>query len=240
MRKVLVVDDDSHIRDVVCFALRRSGFDVAEAADGRAALRTFEREKPDLVVLDILMPGMDGLDVCRAIRGESAAGTVSGGRNVPILFLSSKDAEHDRVAGLEVGGDDYVVKPFSPRELAARVKAHFRRVEALGEPPSPRIALGSLAMDFDAQSVTVGGEPVDLTRTEFGLLATLARKNGKVLDRQALTDGAYRGHRVVSDRTIDSHMRRLRAKLRATGIDPVQTVHGVGFRLQVPSEPSDG
>lgn len=235
MRKVLVIDDDSHIRDVICFALRRAGFDVAEADDGRTGMMAFEREKPDLVVLDVMMPGMDGLEVCRAIRGESRHGVEGGGRNVPIVFLSSRDAEPDRVAGLEVGGDDYVVKPFSPRELMARVNAHFRRKDALEESPVTRISVGALVMDLDAQSASMGGDPLGLTRTEFGLLATLARGAGKVFDRRALTIGAYKGHRVVSDRTIDSHMRRLRAKLRASGIaDPIETVHGVGFRLRTP------
>ena len=235
---MLVVDDDSHIRDVVCFALRRAGFDVTEAADGEAALLTFRHEKPDLVILDILMPVMDGLDVCRAIRAEALHGSDGGGRNIPILFLSSKDAEADRVAGLDVGGDDYIVKPFSPRELTARVNAHLRRVDALDEPNASRIEAGPVTLDLDAQSATVAGKAVDLTRTEFGLLATLVRQRGKVLDRATLTKGAYRGNRVVSDRTIDSHMRRLRAKLRSTGVDPIQTVHGVGFRLD--AVPSDG
>ena len=233
MRKVLVVDDDSHIRDVVCFALRRAGFDVTEAADGQAGLLAFRSDRPDLVILDILMPVMDGLDVCRAIRGEVLRGSKAGGRNVPILFLSSKDAEPDRVVGLDVGGDDYIVKPFSPRELTARVNAHFRRTDALDDSKASRISAGPVEMDLDAQSASVAGTPVELTRTEFGLLATLVRESGSVLNREALTNGAYKGNRVVSDRTIDSHMRRLRAKLRATGIDPIQTVHGVGFRLHV-------
>ena len=236
MRKVLVVDDDPHIRDVVCFALRRAGFEVAEAGDGQAGLTAFRRERPDLVVLDVLMPGMDGLDVCRAIRNEEARGSQQGGRDVPVLFLSSKDAELDRVVGLEVGGDDYVVKPFSPRELTARVKAHFRRIEALDDPGAGEVAAGPVAMDLDARSASIDGKPLNLTRTEFGLLATLVRRPGKVLDREALTQGAYKGSRVVSDRTIDSHMRRLRAKLRSGGIDPIETVHGVGFRLAVPTD----
>ena len=233
MRKVLVVDDDSHIRDVICFALRRAGFDVSEAADGRSGLDAFRQDRPDLVILDILMPIMDGLDVCQAIRREALRGSKAGGHNVPILFLSSKDAEADRVAGLDAGGDDYIVKPFSPRELTARVNAHFRRTAALDDPNASRIAAGPVAMDLDAQSASVAGKPVELTRTEFGLLATLVRQAGSVLNRETLTNGAYRGNRVVSDRTIDSHMRRLRAKLRATGVDPIQTVHGVGFRLNV-------
>ena len=232
MRSVLVVDDDPHIRDVICFALRRAGFEATEAGDGEAALVRIERDKPKLVILDILMPELDGLDVCRAVRGGSA-----GNPNMPILLLSSKDAEVDRVVGLELGADDYIVKPFSPRELVARVKAHFRRIDSLAQPQGNEIALGQLHMDLAAQTATISGQPIDLTRTEFGLLATLARRSGKVLNREALMNGAYVDFRVVSDRTIDSHMRRLRAKLReAGGVDPVQTVHGVGFRLSMPED----
>ena len=230
MRTVLVADDDSHIRDVICFALRRSGFEVVEAEDGRATLDQFMRHRPDLVILDILMPEMDGLDVCRAIRGQAVA--VAGG-NVPILFLSSKDAEPDRIAGLDAGGDDYITKPFSPRELVARVNAQFRRADALASPTGNEISAGPLHIDLDAQTVTVEGVAVELTRTEFGLLTTLASRRGKVCDRDALMAGAYTGHRIVSDRTIDSHIRRLRAKLRDAGLDPIETVHGSGFRLAV-------
>ena len=226
MRNVLVVDDDSHIREVICFALRRAGFEVEEARDGIEALNHIERRKPDLLILDILMPEMDGLDVCRALRSGAV-----GGDRVPILLLSSKDAEVDRVIGLEVGGDDYMTKPFYPRELVARVKAHFRRLDALTEPETNRIVVGPLTIDADAQSAMLFGNALELTRTEFGLLATLARRNGKVLRRDALIDGAYTDHRIVSDRTIDSHMRRLRAKLKEAGGDPIRTVHGVGFRL---------
>ena len=227
MRSVLVVDDDAHIREVICFALRRAGFEVTQAGDGEAALIRIERDRPDLVILDILMPEMDGLDVCRTVRGGRA-----GNANVPILFLSSKDAETDRVAGLELGADDYITKPFSPRELVARVKARFRGVDNLVKPTRNEIAVGHLNMDIDAQKASFCGQPIELTRTEFGLLATLARRTGKVLNREALMNGAYVGFRIVSDRTIDSHMRRLRSKLReAGGIDPIETVHGVGFRL---------
>ena len=227
MRKVLVVDDDSHIRDVICFALRRAGFEISEAADGEAALQQIARVRPDLVVLDILMPKMDGFEVCRAVRAAPASDTA----NVAILFLSSKDAEVDRVVGLELGADDYIVKPFSVRELVARVKAHFRRIDNLGKEVQQEITVGELVIDLEAHAVRVADLTVDLTRTEFGLLVTLAQHQGKVLNRDALMNGAYTGPRIVSDRTIDSHMRRLRAKLRDAGVDPIQTVHGVGFRL---------
>lgn len=236
MRKVLVVDDDSHIRDVICFALRREGFAVVEAADGAAALRAFERETPDLLILDIMMPGPDGLEVCRSIRAGALGGSTRA--SVPILFLSAKDAELERVIGLEVGGDDYVVKPFSPRELVARVKAFFRRAEALADPAQPEIIAGPLRMNLDAWQATLREQPLELTRTEFGLLATLAQHRGKVLNREALMNGTYPGHRIVSDRTIDSHLRRLRGKLRNSGADLIETVHGVGFRFTTP--PAEG
>ena len=234
MRKVLVVDDESHIRDVICFALRREGFAVVEAGDGAAALRVFEREAPDLLILDIMMPAPDGLEVCRSIRAGGHGAT--GCANVPILFLSAKDAELERIVGLEVGGDDYVVKPFSPRELVARVKAFFRRAEALADPSVREIAAGPLRMNLDAWQATLREQPLELTRTEFGLLATLAQHRGKVLNRETLMNGAYPGQRIVSERTIDSHLRRLRGKLRGAGGDLVETVHGVGFRFATPDD----
>ena len=227
-----MVDDDAHIREVICFALRRAGFAVTDAADGEAALVRIERDKPDMVILDILMPELDGLEVCRAVRSGSSANA-----NVPMLFLSSKDAEVDRIVGLELGADDYITKPFSPRELVARVKTHFRRMHNLAEPTRNEIAAGPLRIDLDAQEASFRRRPMELTRTEFGLLATLARSPGKVLNRETLMNGAYVGFRIVSDRTIDSHMRRLRTKLReAGGLDPIQTVHGVGFRLVLPED----
>ena len=228
MRSVLVVDDDAHTREVIAFALRRAGFDVATANDGAAALRRIEQQAPELVILDILMPELDGLEVCRAVRAGPA-----NRRHVPILFLSSKDDEVDRIVGLEIGADDYIGKPFSPRELVARVKAQFRRLDKLAEEVEEAIVVGPLTIDAATHTVTLAGRAIDLTRTEFGLLLTLARDAGRVLGRDALMNGAYTGHRVVSDRTIDSHMRRLRSKLRHCGLDPIQTVHGVGFRLVV-------
>ncbi|HJQ56103.1 MAG TPA: response regulator transcription factor, partial [Vineibacter sp.] len=203
MPKVLVVDDDRHIRDVVAFALRKEGFAVAEAADGAAALAAAAREKPDLLVLDILMPEMDGTEVCRRLRAASA---------VPVIFLSSKDDEIDRVVGLELGGDDYVTKPFSPRELVARVKAVLRRrggaadSAPAGEDPPPHKVLrrGSLALDLDAHVATWDAAVLDLTATEFAMLRALAERPGKVFTRDNLMEHAYDDRRYVSDRTIDS------------------------------------
>lgn len=222
MRKVLIADDDPHIREVVCFALGRAGFETVEAAHGTAALSAMATERPDLVVLDVLMPELDGVEVCRVIRRSSS---------VPILFLSSKDEEVDRVVGLEIGGDDYVTKPFSPRELVARVKALLRRNELAFARADEVLKVGALIVDTSAVEATWHEQPLELTHTEFLMLTTLARNPGRALSRDALMQGAYDSHRIVSDRTIDSHIRRLRDKLKAAGSNPVQTVHGVGYRF---------
>lgn len=224
MAKILIVDDDPAIREVVGFALGRAGFDTVEANDGKAALERFAAAKPDLVVLDVLMPGLDGIEVCRELRRQGS---------VPILFLSSKDDEVDRVVGLEIGGDDYLVKPFSPRELVARVKALLRRAAA----PEPSGAAstvlrhGRLSLDLEQVRATWDGQEVVLTATEFGILRTLMSRPGKVYTRDNLMNGAYGIDKVVSDRTIDSHVRRLRAKFAAIGAEPIETLHGFGYKL---------
>jgi two-component system OmpR family response regulator len=232
MARILVVDDDRHIRDVVVFALRKEGFDTCEAADGIAALEGVEKEKPDLVVLDVMMPELDGVEVCRRLRASSA---------VPVIFLSSKDGEVDRIVGLELGGDDYIVKPFSPRELVARVKAVLRRraegahgATAESEPPPHRVLeRGGLSLDLDAHAASWDGTALTLTATEFAMLKALAERPGKVFSRDNLMDLAYDDRRYVSDRTIDSHVRRIRAKLAAAGGAPIETVHGVGYKLVI-------
>ena len=220
---ILIVDDDAQIRDVVKFALVREGFRILEARDGREALAIFDRERADLVVLDILMPEMDGIEVCRTLRAKST---------VPIIFLSSKDEELDRILGLELGGDDYVTKPFSPRELVARVRTVLRRLVLRPETPErKRIVHGKLEVDPDRHQALWDGSEVVLTATEFGLLQTLLGFPGKVYTREEMMDGGYGTPTVVSGRTIDSHIRRLREKFAAVGGDPVETVHGVGYRV---------
>jgi two-component system OmpR family response regulator len=220
MPKILVADDDPHIRSVLCFALGRDGFATVEAADGAAALAAIEREKPDLVLLDIVMPEMDGTEVCRRLRRTSA---------LPVIFLSSRDEEMDRVLGLELGGDDYVTKPFSPREVVARVRAVLRR----GQAPAAetKLARGRLTLDAERFEAAWDGAPVALTVTEFAILRALAATPGRVLTRDALMDVAYPDRRVVSDRTMDSHIRHIRRKFAALGADPIGTVHGLGYRF---------
>jgi two-component system OmpR family response regulator len=224
---ILVVDDDPQIREVVRFAVSREGFRVSEAGNGHDAIEAFEREPPDLIILDILMPEMDGTDVCRAIRRNST---------VPIIFLSSKDDEVDRILGLELGGDDYVTKPFSPRELVARVRAVLRRrlppqVPANADEVSRRIVHGRLTLDLDRYQAAWAGREIVLTVTEFGLLRTLVGFPGKVYTRDELMEGGYAYDNVVSGRTIDSHVRRLRQKFAVAGGEPIETVHGLGYKV---------
>jgi len=230
---ILVVDDDPHIREVVRFAMDKAGFAVAEAADGEQALERYTEVDPDLVILDILMPEMDGTDVCRALRARST---------VPIVFLSSKDDEIDRIVGLELGGDDYVTKPFSPRELVARVRSVLRRsaitAQAWADEPTRDddeaaiLEHGQLKLDLDRFQTFWGETEVMLTVTEFGILRTLLSFPGKVYTRYELMDRAYNDPTVVAERTIDSHVRRVRRKFADAGGDPIETVHGVGYRLQ--------
>ena len=227
MQKILVVDDDPGIREVVCFALQKAGFATNVAADGAQALARFAADPPALVVLDILMPELDGVEVCRRLRTDAR------GRATPIVFLSSKDDEVDRIVGLEVGGDDYVAKPFSPRELVARVRAILRRTAAPGAAtaPAPILAHGRLSLAPERYKAAWDGREIVLTLTEFGILRTLLRRPGRVCTRDLLMSEAYERHAVVSDRTIDSHVRRVRAKLAASGADPIETVHGIGYKL---------
>ncbi|WP_213738044.1 response regulator [Bradyrhizobium sp. dw_411] len=223
---ILVVDDDPHIRDVVRFAFEKTGMVISTAQDGKDALRQFDQKIHELVVLDIGMPEMDGLEVCRQIRKTS---------DTPILFLSARDEEIDRILGLEIGGDDYVTKPFSPRELVARVNAILRRTRntsASAPGATSATSHGALVIDPGARSAVFQGAPVSLTALEFDILRTLMARPGFVFTRDLILDAAYAGNIHVADRTIDSHVRNIRAKMAAAGCESViETVHGVGFKL---------
>lgn len=227
---ILVVDDDPSIREVVRFALEKAGFSTIEASDGKQALEEFAEHAPQLIVLDILMPEFDGTEVCRRIRRTS---------DVPIIFLSSRDDEIDRVLGLELGGDDYVTKPFSPRELVARVKAVMRRLDDRREQESKAdderdsdnvLEHGKLRLDLDRFKVFWGDTEIVLTVTEFGMLRTLISYPGKVFSRSELMRGAYKDQTIVSDRTIDSHITRVRRKFEEIDAAPIETVHGLGYK----------
>ncbi len=231
MKQILVVDDDPHLRDVVVYTLQRDGHAVTSVNDGRAALDALLRPGAtpfDLVVLDILMPEVDGLEVCRRLRASARA-------SVPVVFLSSRDEEIDKVLGLEMGGDDYVTKPFSPRELAARVKAVLRRADAAGAPPSEGdrpLRVGPVVMDVARHEVRCRESLLKLTVTEFGLLASLMERPGVVLSRAQLMERAYAYDNLITERTIDTHVKRVRRKFRDAGHDPIETVHGVGYKLR--------
>ena len=225
---VLVADDDAHLREVVRVALEQAGFLVAEAADGREAIAAVERVRPALMVLDIMMPEVDGLEVCRTIRRN---------HTLPIVFLSSRDDEVDRIVGLELGGDDYLGKPFSPRELVARVKAVLRRgasaPAAAAGSPREILSRGPLLLDLERWRATWNEREVVLTVSEFNLLAALLRAPTKAFTRDELI---AKGHDdvVIAERTIDSHVRRIRQKFNAAGGDVIETVQGVGYRLAIP------
>jgi two-component system OmpR family response regulator len=223
--QILVADDDPHIREIICFALEKAGMKTAAVADGAAALQAVERRAPDLIVLDIGMPEMDGLEVCRRLRQKS---------DVPVLFLSARDEEIDRILGLEMGGDDYVTKPFSPRELVARVNVILRRARPApaAEEDDQQFAHGKLMLVPASHAARFEDKPLVLTAIEFAILKGFLARPLHVLGRDAVMANAYASNIHVSERTVDSHIRNLRAKLAAVGcLDAVETVHGVGFRL---------
>lgn len=224
--RILAVDDDLHIREVIRVALRKAGMNVTEARDGKEGIARFAADRPDLIILDIGMPELDGLEVCRQIRKSS---------DVPILFLTARDDEIDRVLGLEIGGDDYVTKPFSPRELIARVNVILRRVgarEMNHASATTALAQGALSIDPTQHVAAFAGTPVRLTAIEFGILKAFLGRPTAVFSREQIMSAAYQLNIQVSDRTIDSHIRNIRAKLAAVDCDDViETIHGVGFRL---------
>jgi len=228
---VAFVDDEESLRTTVALALQRDGFRVETFADGLEALTRFERALPDLAILDIIMPRLDGLELCRRLRARS--------EHLPILILSSKDEELDRVLGLELGADDYLCKPFALRELLARVKALLRRARLRQEPEGGEeeqiVEAGDLRLDLRRFEARWHGTPLALTLTEFSLLEALARRPGIVKSRTQLLRDAYPHDVHVAERTIDTHIKRLRKKLfdAAPGSDPVDTVHGLGYRFKV-------
>ena len=223
MKRILIVDDEEMIVRTVKAYLDREGFKTYTAYDGEAALQAFEEKGPDLIVLDLMLPKMSGIEVTKAIRTKSA---------VPIIMLTAKAAEADRVVGLELGADDYVVKPFSPRELVARVRAVLRRYEGEGVEVE-RVSSGDIEIDFKTRELRVRGEAVDLTPTEFDLLAYLAKHPGQVFTRLQLLR-EVQGYTYDSfARTIDTHVKNLRRKIEVDPKNPtyILTVHGVGYRF---------
>lgn len=222
-KKILVVDDEPQIVKVLKAYLEKAGYQVLTALDGRAALSAFERETPDFMILDLNLPGMDGLEVCKVVRRES---------NIPILMLTARVEEADRLIGLELGADDYVIKPFSPREVVARVRAIFRRAAA--EPvKADIIEVGGLFIDRGLHVVKVAGQAVDLTPTEFEILAVLAGQPRRVFTRLQIMEQAQGSAFEGYERTIDAHIKNLRLKIEPDPKKPIyiQTVFGLGYKL---------
>jgi two-component system, OmpR family, response regulator RegX3 len=230
-RRILLVEDEKSIRSAVAAYLEREGYWVTPAEDGQVALDEFTKHKFDLVVLDLMLPKVSGEDVCRAIRDAS---------DVPIIMLTAKGEEENRIAGLELGADDYLVKPFSPRELVARVRALLRRAHVDSEPQRDRLVFGDLEIDVTGHKAFLRGQELELTASEFKLLTTIARYPGRVYSRMELVEKVLGYDFEGYERTIDSHVKNLRAKLDDDPRDPtyIYTVHGVGYRFEAPkSEP---
>jgi phosphate regulon transcriptional regulator PhoB len=223
--RVLIVEDEPDIRDLLVFHLEREGYQVTKSKTGPEALRSARSSPPDLVLLDIMLPEMDGLEVCRRLRQDPAT------QGLPIVMLTARGDEVDRILGLELGADDYVVKPFSPRELVARIRAVLRRTRPVASTAS--LSVGRLTIDPAAHTVTVDGGPVSLTRKEFDLLRALVEARGRVLSREFLLDTVwgYTAAGEIESRTVDVHVRRLRQKLGGEGAR-IGTVTGVGYRLE--------
>ena len=226
MSRILVVEDEQSFSDALSFMLRKEGFDVAVADDGQVAVETFERDGADLVLLDIMLPGMSGTEVCRRIRMTS---------QVPIIMVTAKDSEIDKVVGLELGADDYVTKPFSPRELVARSRAVMRRRTAEpGTKSDATLTAGNIEMDVERHVVTVDGETVKLPLKEFELLEVLMRNAGRVLTRGQLIDRVWGSDYVGDTKTLDVHVKRLRSKIEPEPAEPtvLVTVRGLGYKLE--------
>lgn len=228
-KRILVVDDEPRIREVVQYALEREGCQVRVAANAGEAAQVLAKDKVDLIVLDVMLPDANGLDLCREYRSKN---------RVPILFLSARSEEVDRVVGLEMGADDYLAKPFGTRELVARIKAVLRRCEAPSPRPNEapvksRLAIGELVLDPERHEVRVRNSPVNLTHLEFCLLQALMRRPEVVFERAQLLDEAWDEETHITERTVDTHIRRIRSKLKEHGLSPVATVHGVGYKLVV-------
>ncbi len=222
--RILIVDDDATVAEILSRYLTREGYDVESVGDGRRALERTRAEAPDLILLDLMLPGMSGLDVCRRLRAFTA---------VPVIMLTARGEEHDRVFGLKLGADDYVVKPFSPREVTARVDSVLRRANGSAKSRPGTVRAGELEIDLSARTARVSGDSVSLTAREFDLLAFLVQHPGQVFSREELLERVW-GYRFGETATVTVHMRRLRTKLEADPSAPVhfQTVWGVGYRFQ--------
>jgi two-component system alkaline phosphatase synthesis response regulator PhoP len=225
--RILVVEDELDLQDLLRYNLEREGYSVASATRGEEALKAIRQERPDMVLLDLMLPGMDGLEVCRSLRSDAAM------KDLPIVMLTAKGEEADVVAGLELGADDYITKPFSPRVLIARLKAVMRRRGKIEEKPDEDqpVRVGPLTVDPQRYEVRVNDEPVNLTRTEFGIVQLLTRRPGRVFTRSQIVSEVQGANVAVTDRSVDVHIVSLRRKLGDAG-RLIETVRGVGYRLE--------
>jgi phosphate regulon transcriptional regulator PhoB len=221
---ILIVDDEADLVELVSYNLRKEGFVADSASDGEAALAKIRKNTYDLVVLDLMLPGIQGIELCRILRSDQKTA------NLPIIMLTAKGEEVDRILGLEIGADDYITKPFSPRELVARVKAVLRR--SIEKPVTEKILkIGELAIDKERYSISLKGKPVKLSATEYKLLLYLAERKGKVFSREQLLDAIWRDEAFVEPRTVDVHIRRLRAHIEEDPTNPgyIKTMRGIGY-----------
>ena len=224
MKKMLVVDDEPDIVELVTYNLRKEGFDVSSAFDGEDALAKIRKEKFDFVILDLMLPGIQGIEICRIMRSDPHM------KNIPIIMLTAKGEEIDKILGLEMGADDYMTKPFSPRELLARVKTVMRRTSEKTADATV-IRIGKLAINKETYTVTKDDKPLELSSTEFRLLLYLVEKRGKVFNRDQLLDAVWKDEAFVEPRTVDVHIRRLRTRIEDDPANPryVKTKRGVGY-----------
>src|SRR6476660_4903924 len=220
-RKILIVEDESDVTDLLALNLRKAGFKTTAAVDGASGLQKARDDRPDFIVLDLMLPKMSGLEVCKILKSDVATS------QIPILMLTAKAEEIDRIVGLEFGADDYVTKPFSPREIALRIRAILRR----GEKPEESLQSGPISIDPARHQVRVNGKPVRLTSLEFKLLRTLIQRRGRVQDRDRLLNDVWGYESVIDTRTVDTHVRRLREKLGKAG-EVIETVRGFGYRIR--------
>jgi two-component system phosphate regulon response regulator PhoB len=220
-RKILIIEDESDVADLLTLNLRKAGFRTSTAADGASGLQKARDARPDFIILDLMLPKMSGLEVCKILKGDTATSPI------PILMLTAKAEEIDRIVGLEFGADDYVTKPFSPREIVLRIRAILRR----GQTPTESLKAGSISIDPARHEVRVNGKQVHLTSIEFKLLQKLMQRRGRVQDRDRLLNEVWGYEAVIDTRTVDTHVRRLREKLGKAG-DVIETVRGFGYRLR--------
>ena len=228
-KKILIIDDEQDIIELLQFNLQAEGYETLSALEGETAIELAQKKQPDLIILDIMLPGKDGYEVIRELRQDVKT------RRIPVIFLTAKDSEIDEVIGLELGADDYIVKPIGLRKLVARVKMVLRKASSVVEEKNKKISHGNLLIDADSYSVKVNGKPVDFTKKEFEILSYLAQRPGRVVTRETLLNEVWGEDVIVIDRTIDVHIRKIREKLEDFS-SYIETIKGVGYRFKTESQ----